>query len=212
MHIPDGVLSVPVLAGGAALAAGGVALGLRRLDDARIPKAAVVASALFVASLVHVPVGPSSAHLVLNGLTGIILGWVAFPAVLVALLLQAVFFEFGGLTSLGVNTFNIAAPAVACWALYGRAMRRRGPGAAFALGAAAGATALALSCAAVAASLVGSGREFIPAAQLVAAAHVPVMVIEAAVTGSIAAFLLRVRPELLETSAALRAAAGARDG
>ena len=46
--------------------------------------------AIFVASLVHVPVGPSSMHLVLNGLLGLLLGWAAFPAILVGLLLQAV--------------------------------------------------------------------------------------------------------------------------
>jgi cobalt/nickel transport system permease protein len=36
-HIPDGILSAPVLVGGALLAAGGVALGLRSLDDRLVP-------------------------------------------------------------------------------------------------------------------------------------------------------------------------------
>jgi cobalt/nickel transport system permease protein len=39
-----------------------------------------------VASLIHVPIGPSNAHLILNGLVGLLLGWGAFPAILVALI------------------------------------------------------------------------------------------------------------------------------
>ena len=71
--------------------------------------------AFFVGSFVHVPIGLSSAHLILNGLLGAILGWAAFPAILTALLLQAVLFQFGGITVLGVNTFNVAGPAVLCF-------------------------------------------------------------------------------------------------
>lgn len=44
-----------------------------------IPKVGVLSSAFFVATLIHVPVGPSSIHLVLNGLMGVMLGWAAFP-------------------------------------------------------------------------------------------------------------------------------------
>ena len=111
-HIPDGILSAPVLIGGALLAAAGVAWGLRRLDDRAIPRAAVLSAALFAGSLVAIPVGPSSVHLLLSGLMGIMLGAAAFPAVAVALLLQALLFGFGGLTTLGVNVFNIAMPGV----------------------------------------------------------------------------------------------------
>lgn len=77
-HIPDGVLSLPVLVGGAVLAAGGLALGLRRLEDAEIPKTAILAAMFFVASLIAVPVGPSSVHLLLAGPMGLVLGARAF--------------------------------------------------------------------------------------------------------------------------------------
>ena len=112
MHIVDGALSNPVVIGGAVAAAGGVAMGLRSLDLDRIPTAGVLAASFFVASLIHVPIGPSSVHLILNGLAGLLLGWAAFPALFVGLLLQAVFFGFGGLTVLGINALNIAFPAV----------------------------------------------------------------------------------------------------
>ncbi|WP_020590850.1 cobalt transporter CbiM [Kiloniella laminariae] len=112
MHIVDGALSNPVLIGGGLLAASGVAYSLKKLEPEDLPRVGVLSAVFFVASLIHVPLGFSSVHLILNGLLGIILGWAAFPALAVALLLQAVFFGFGGLTVLGVNAVNIAFPAV----------------------------------------------------------------------------------------------------
>ena len=124
MHISEGVLPWPLLAGGAALTALGTAVGLSRLNAENVPRVGVMSSVLFVASLIHVPIGPSSAHLILNGLAGMLLGWCIFPALLVALGLQAVLFQFGGLTTLGVNTFNMAMPGLLFGVLF-RAMVRR---------------------------------------------------------------------------------------
>jgi cobalt/nickel transport system permease protein len=197
VHIAEGVLAAPVVGAGAVLAAAGVAAGLRKMDYERVPRVAVLASAFFVASLVHVPLPPSSAHLVLNGLTGLILGWAAFPAILVALLLQAVFFGFGGLTALGVNTVVMAAPAVACHHLFGRAVRGRGARAA-GVGFAAGALSIAMSGVLAAAALLASGGEFHLIAKGVLLAHVPVLCVEGLVTAQVVVFLRKVRPELLE--------------
>ncbi|GAG45255.1 unnamed protein product, partial [marine sediment metagenome] len=95
MHISEGVLSAPVLVTGAALAAAGVSVGLRKMDYEKIPQVAVLSSAFFVASFIHVPIGPANAHLILNGISGILLGWLCFPSILVALALQAILFQFG---------------------------------------------------------------------------------------------------------------------
>ena len=111
-HIPDGVLSAPVLISGALVSTGLLGVALHRLREAELPQAAVLAAAFFVSSLISVPLGPSSVHLLLNGLMGLLLGWAAVPAIFVALLLQAVFFGFGGLLVLGVNTMNLALPAL----------------------------------------------------------------------------------------------------
>lgn len=198
-HIPDGVLSLPVLAAGVAVTVMGCAYGLRRLDPDRIPQVAVLSSVFFVASLVHFPVGPSSVHLILNGLTGVALGWAAFPAILVALLLQAMLFGFGGVVVLGVNVMNMAVPAVLCGVLF-RAVLRRWPGrlrpAVLAAGAA-GALGVLLTGLGVAASLAFSGREFLPAAHLVVLSHIPVMVVEAVFTAAAAGLLVRVKPDFL---------------
>src|SRR5215470_15538216 len=141
-HLVDGVLAAPVLLGGAVAAAGGLALGCRRLEPERIPQAALLSAAFFAVSLVHVPVGPWGMHPLLNGLLGVLLGWAAFPAIFVALLLQALLFGVGGVTVLGVNTVALAAPAVVVHALFARRVER---GSRAAWGAVAGATAVILS-------------------------------------------------------------------
>jgi cobalt/nickel transport system permease protein len=196
-HIPDGVLSAPVLIGGAAVTAGLLAVAIRRLDFDCIPQAAVLSAAFFIASLVSVPVGPSSVHLILNGLMGLILGWAAVPAILVALLMQAVFFGYGGLLVLGVNTLNIALPALLCAGLLGPGLRRSSGRASLAWGAASGALGVVLTGTLVSLSLGLSSSDYLPAAKVVLATYAPLMVAEAAVTGFTLAFLLKVAPELI---------------
>ena len=202
MHIADGYIeSAPLLAGSAILAAAGVVVGLRKTSYDRLPQVAVLASAFFVASLIRVPIGATSAHLLLVGLVGLILGWAAFPALLVALLLQAVFFGHGGLTTLGVNTLNMALPAVACHYLFGRAFRRNGGAESrrslFRVGFAAGLTGIVLAGGMTASALLISGSGFESFVGVMGIAHIPLFIVEALVTGSVVVFLQRVCPELL---------------
>ena len=203
MHISEGVLSPPVLAAGAALTAGGVAIGLKKMEPDQVPAVALLSSAFFVASLIQVPLGPASIHLVLTGLTGLLLGWMAFPAILVGLALQAVFFQFGGLTSLGVNTFNMAFPAVLVHYLFGPLVRSANRTWIFAGSAIGGALAILLSGLLIGLSLVSTGEPFWEIAQLAVAAHIPVMVIEGLLTGFCVLFLQKVKPELLFDEEAL---------
>jgi cobalt/nickel transport system permease protein len=200
MHISEGVLSAPVLVAGAAGAAMGVAVGLRKIDYSRVPQVAILSSAFFVASLIHVPIGPVSVHLVLNGLLGLLLGWAAFPAILVALGLQALLFQFGGFTSLGVNTLNMALPAVACSLAFGPFVRGRSNVVAAAAAFACGFLSIAASGVMVATALVFTGESFMAAAKLVLAAHVPVMLIEGMLTALCVGFLRKVSPDILEVS------------
>ena len=199
MHISEGVLSPSILITGAALTTAGVGLGLKGLDPEEIPSLGILSAAFFVASLVHVPLGPASAHLVLNGLMGLILGRKAFPAILVALALQALLFQFGGLTSLGVNTLNMALPAVVCYYLFGWGVRGNKSKIVFMLSTfSCGAFAILTSGLLVGFSLYLTGDAFLPTAKLVVAAHIPVMIIEGFLTMACAIFLKRVKPELLE--------------
>jgi cobalt/nickel transport system permease protein len=119
VHISDGVLAWPWLAGGFALAAVLVALAMYKVRDEEIPRIALMTAAFFVASLIHVPIGPTSVHLLLNGLLGVILGRRAPLAVLLGLMLQAVLLGHGGFTAIGVNTCIMALPALGAAWLFG---------------------------------------------------------------------------------------------
>ena len=196
MHISEGVLSGPVLISGIALAAAGTAIGLKKLNYDRIPRAAILSASFFVASLIHVPIGPSSVHLILNGIVGLILGWGAFPVILVALALQAVFFQFGGITTLGVNTVIMAFPAVLCYYLFGRLVGK-GPRIALPAAFVCGALAVFLAGILVGLALTFSEENFLTASYLVVMAHIPVMIIEGIITAFCVLFLKKVQPEML---------------
>ncbi len=199
MHISEGILSPAVLIGGAALTAAGVAIGMKNLDQDEIPKMGILSSAFFVASLIHVPAGPVSVHLILNGLIGLILGWKAFPPILVALTLQALLFQFGGITTLGVNTLNMALPAVICYYLFGWSLKPKiSKNILIVSSFAAGFCAVLIAAVMVGFSLYLTGEAFLPAAKLVVAAHLPVMLIEGILTAACVLFLQKVRPEILE--------------
>lgn len=196
-HIPDGVLAAPVLIGGALASGVLLAVALRRLDYERIPQAAMLSAALFVSSLITVPVGPSSVHLLLNGLMGMVLGWAAVPAILVALVLQAAFFGYGGLLVLGVNTLNMALPALICALLFGSRLLPGGTRRPFLLGGLAGALGVALTGLMVSLSLAFSQTAFLPAAKVILLSYLPLALVESVVTGAVVAFVWRVAPELL---------------
>lgn len=196
MHISEGVLSGPVLLSGMALTAAGTAVGLKKLDYDRIAQAGMLSAAFFVASLIHVPIGPASVHLILNGVVGLLLGWGAVPAIMTALLLQGVIFQFGGLTTLGVNTVIMALPAVICHYLFRRLLWKSH---AIVFGAAFGCGSLSVLLGALIAglSLMFTEKNFFEVALLLAGAHLPVMVIEGFITAFSVGFIKKVQPEML---------------
>ncbi len=198
MHISEGILTAPVLVTGAAFAVAGVAIGLKKIDYDRMPKVAILSASFFVASLIHVPIGPSGVHLILNGLMGILLGWIAFPAIMIALLLQAILFQFGGLTTLGVNTTTMGLPAVICFYIFRGAVISRDNWVSAISAFACGFTSVALGAILVALSLILTENAFLAPAKLILFAHLPVMVIEGIITAFCIAFLKKVKPELLE--------------
>lgn len=208
MHLAEGVLNAPTLAASALLALGGVALGLKRLDDRRLPLAALLGAAFFVASSVHVPIGVGSVHLILNGVAGLLLGWAAFPVIAVGLILQAALLSYGGFAVLGANTLLLAAPAVAAHyacrpLLVAGAPRTR----LLAAGALAGAIGIA-GAALIAALLLAAsgGRAFAQLIALLVAAHGPVLVIDAVIGALVVATLGRLMPQALRPVPAARAA------
>lgn len=198
MHISEGVLSAPVLGIGAAVAVAGLALGLRGLDEKNIVMCGVMSAAFFVASLIHVPIGIASAHLLLAGLCGILLGWGAFPAIFTALLLQALLFQYGGITTLGVNAATMGSAAVGAWYIF-RAMLRILPGRWGLLAAAfcGGFCGVLISAILTASALAFTTEGFRAAAAALLLAHLPVMAAEGLISMLAVGFISRVKPGML---------------
>src|SRR5262245_26865681 len=113
VHIADGVLSAPLVIGGFAGAAALSAPGLVAVRDDEVPRLGLMTAAFFVASSIHIPLPPTSVHLLLNGLVGIVLGVRSGLAILVGLFFQWAFLSHGGLSTVGINTCVVAAPAMA---------------------------------------------------------------------------------------------------
>ena len=194
MHISEGILSGGVLIAGWAGTCAGTAIGLKRTDTSKIVRTALISSAFFLASLVHVKIGPGSAHLLLIAPMGLVLGWSVFPAVLVALLLQALLFGFGGLLVLGVNTLVMAGSALCVYLMFGQAVHgRRNTPIAFL----AGVCGVMLAAIFAGIFLAISDEGFVNAAKVLVAAHIPVALIEGAVTAFLISWLKKAAPEFL---------------
>lgn len=161
-----------------------------------MPKLAVMTAAFFVASLIHIPFGPTSVHLIIPELTGAILGPSAFLSIDLGLLLQSLLFQLGGLTALGANALMMGVPALVCgWFLQkfkGRTASRQ-----TLIGGLAGAGGTVLAALILAVLLVTSGEDFFGVAKIALAAHVAVIIIEGAVSALTVGFLAPVKPALL---------------
>ena len=210
MHIPDGVLPAAVCGAGYAAAVPIAWYSLRKINQQanpreNIPKAAMLTAAFFVVSWIHIPVPPTSVHLVLNGLLGAMLGYYAFPAILIGLFFQAVMFQHGGLTTLGVNAIIMGVPALLAYQVF-RLRDIRGEAGRVKTGIfgfLAGFSSIALSTVLFLLILIS----FIPAGfdveveraatYTLALAHAPLMAIEGLFTALVAVFLQRVRPMML---------------
>lgn len=207
MHIVEGILSPPVIVVGTLCAAAGVGIGLKKMDANDVPRVGVLTAAFFVASLVHVSFGVASAHFILNGLLGILLGWAAFPAIFIGLTLQTLFFGFGGISVLGVNTLTMALPAVGCYYIFRPYIqldvtkKQRALSGGALTGMLAGIFAVAGAAILFSLVLLSGGPEFMTAAGAILVAHLPIMVMEGIATGTILSYLLRVRPEVFNLTA-----------
>ncbi|MGI9950997.1 energy-coupling factor ABC transporter permease [Moorellaceae bacterium AZ2] len=121
MHIPDGFLDAKTWLGAAALGGAAVSYSLKKtgdaLQDRQVPTLGVLGAFIFAAQMVNFPVGGgTSGHLLGAALATALLGpWSATLILTTVLVVQAVFFADGGITTLGANVLNMAviAPLVA---------------------------------------------------------------------------------------------------
>lgn len=213
MHIPDGILPAQICAAGYALAAPITWYSLKRINrhpdpTAAIPKTALLTATFFVASSIHIPVPPVSVHLVLNGLLGAILGYYAFPAILIGLFFQAVIVGHGGLTTLGVNAVMIGVPAIVAYYVFQlRFILERRLGARWVVGLCAfcagviGIAIAALVFFTLILTTLPSGFDISTERSAIyglTLAHIPLALLEGAFTTMLILFLKRVKPELLD--------------
>jgi cobalt/nickel transport system permease protein len=114
VHVPDGFINAPTSAVTGVVAAGAVAVSLRRarreLDERTAPLAGLVAAFLFAVQMLNFPVAAgTSGHLLGGALAAILVGpYTGVLCVSVVLLMQGILFADGGLTALGVNITDMA--------------------------------------------------------------------------------------------------------
>lgn len=197
MHISEGILTPSLLGGGWVITVAGLFYGMRRTAPADIPRVALLSAAFFVVTFVRIPLGPAHLHLVATGLVGILLGWSVFPALFVALLLQAVLFQFGGLAVLGANTMIMAWPAIMAHYVFRWLAGAATPSRVLAAAGFAGVLAVIGNTIFMAGLLVASEPAFRGPAIGVLLFHIPLILVEGVITALAVSFLYRVRSDLL---------------
>jgi cobalt/nickel transport system permease protein len=114
MHIPDGYLSPTTCVALYASSAPFWYVALRRLkrwlSTRLIPLLSVFAAFSFLVMMFNLPLpGGTTGHALGVAIAAIVLGpWASILALSIALLIQALFFGDGGITTLGANCFNMA--------------------------------------------------------------------------------------------------------
>jgi cobalt/nickel transport system permease protein len=190
MHIADGIIPTAWCVATQGVSWAAVSWLGKRIHAEEVVRLGMLASASFVVSLIHFPLGGTSVHLGLYGLIGILAGRRAFPVIFAALLFQTILFQHGGLLSLGLNALNMGAGALLAAGLWRSGI---GPQSAraFCCGFAAVLTPALLI--ALEFSLAGYGKGFF----FMAGLYIGAAVLEGVLTVMIVAFLRGARPALL---------------
>jgi len=202
VHISEGILPPTISIGGYIVSAVVTGITIKKVSLDDVPKISLVTAAFFVSTFIHIKLGPTSIHLTLNGLMGIILGISSFPAILVALFLQAVLFQHGGILPLGINVFCFGIPALISHYLFQFTFTKFKAKLLLIklIGGLSGGLAVAISGVMLALVLIMSGKEFTTFAYFFAWTHIVLMFIESLLTFLVLNFILKVKPELIKSS------------
>ena len=208
MHIPDGFIDAPTSAAAGVVAAGGLAVCLRRsadaLEDKQAPMAGLVAAFLFAVQMLNFPVvGGTSGHLLGGVLAAVLVGpWIGALCVSVVLVIQALFAD-GGLTALGLNIVNMAlVGAIVGYGIF-LLVRRVAPATRSGVVVASGVAALLSVLLASAAfsleyAIGGTGGASVGrVAAAMIGVHIPIGIGEAIITALTVSTVLAVRPDLV---------------
>lgn len=210
MHIPDGFLSVPVVALFWVATIAVVAIAVRKcrsLDERQVPLVGVMAACIFAAQMLNFPIaGGTSGHLLGGALAAIVLG--TWPAILVMTCvvgLQALLFQDGGLLALGANIFNMGVlTTLVGWAIYRGLMSILGRQRRAIVVAGFIAAWLSVMAAALLTSLqlIASGTSATLVLPAMLGVHAFIGIGEGLITTAALGFLLATRPDLLADTAA----------
>jgi len=214
MHIQDGFLVGKWAVGWYGAAAVFVAKGVydiaRRSKQVLMfkPLLGLISAAVFFISLlpVPVPITGTSSHPAGTPLAAILVGpFVSMVLSVVALLLQALFFAHGGLSTLGANVFSEGVVGSLTGFGVFRLARKMG----LSLGIAAGlagvigdlavytATSLELALGMPGAHKYPVGTSFLTFLTLFMPTQLPLALLEGLVTGGMVSYIARVRPDIL---------------
>ncbi len=196
MHISDGILSSEVVIITSVIGVGLLIYSLKNIKSSNIALISAMSAVFFIASFVHIPLGPTQIHLVLIGIIGIILGSSVFLSILIALLFQATLLGFGGLSSLGANLIIMALPSFIVYLLVkvGFLNFLEEKLKYFFIGF----LSVLLSTIFLALILALSKDEYLMASYTILLANIPAMIIEGLVTLFLINYLKKSIPELLE--------------
>ncbi len=113
MHIPDGYLSPTVVVGTYSVAIPLWVYGLKKLkkslDEETLPLIGALSALSFIIMMINIPIpGGTSGHAVGAVLIAILFNpWIAYIAVSIVLLIQAVIFGDGGISTFGANALSM---------------------------------------------------------------------------------------------------------
>ncbi len=209
MHIPDGFLSTEIWAGMWLISLVIIAIAVQKtnkhLGDKQVPLMGVLAAFIFAGQMLNVNLvvfGGTSGHLLGGVLAAVLLGPMTASLVMASIfIVQALIFQDGGVTALGANMFNMGfIGTILGYYIYTMLKKTIKGDKGILLSAAVTAwftVVLASFFCAVEISLSG----FTPlqvAVPLMVTVHLIVGMVEAALTFTSLAYIMKVRPDLLK--------------
>jgi cobalt/nickel transport system permease protein len=210
MHISDGILPVSISIAGYAGSLSIIAYKLKMVQkikevEKEIPKVSILTAAFFISSTIHIPVPPTSVHMLLIGIIGIFLGHFSFLSIFIGLFFQAVIFGHGGIMSLGVNGMIFGIGAIFCSYLYKilkpYVKTKVSSGIIGFLIGSVGVIISTIIFTCVIILFMPEGVDVVAeryAVMTLALIHIPLAIIEGSLTSGILMYVMRVKPSLLE--------------
>lgn len=195
MHISEGVLNTQILVTTSLISASLLAYSVKKTKYEDISKTASLSAIFFLASFIHVPIGVTSVHLILSGLVGAFLGFNAILAIFIALFFQGLLFGYGGITTLGANTFIMGISALFGYFIFSLHVKEKFKSIQWFL---VGFLPILMGAFLLSLILALNGEEFYAIAYLAFISNLPIMIIEGIITLFALKFIQKVAPKYLE--------------